>query len=176
MANVVSQFRGVNAYITPPGEAQVNYAGRVEEFHPAQLEVSTREYQAGGMDIPVLLDMGMEALEARLVVNGYEPATFHQFGLADAEAANLEVRGGLEDYNGAMHQLIFIMRGNVNMIGMGRIRGRGDVPKTMINLALSYYKIMYDNTPLIEIEAMGMVRKINGVDRLAALRTAIGLT
>ena len=176
MANVATQFRAINAYITPPGESQVNYAGRVEEFHPAQLEVSTREYQAGGMDVPVQLDMGMEPLDARLIVNGYEPATFSQFGLADAEAANLEVRGGLEDYEGPTHQLIFTMRGNVTMIGMGRIRGRGDIPKTMINIALSYYKITYDGNPLIEIEAMGMIRKINGVDRLAALRAAIGLT
>ena len=176
MANVVSQFKALNLYIDrTDGRGRVNYAGRIEEFHPAELQISTREYQAGGMDMPILLDMGMEALVARATINGYEPTTFHQFGLADAEAANMEVRGGLRDYQGPEHTLIFNMRGNVVAIGMNRIMGRGDIPKTMIVLALNYYKISLDGEPLIEIESTGMVRKINGIDQLAGLRQAIGL-
>ena len=176
MANVASQFKALNLYIDRvDGRGRADYAGRIEEFHPAELQISTREYQAGGMDMPVLLDMGMEPLVARAVINGYEETTFHQFGLADARAANMEARGGLRDYGGEEHTLIFNMRGNVIAIGMNRIMGRGDIPKTMVVIALNYYKILYDGNPLIEIEAEGMVRKINGVDQLAGLRQAIGL-
>ena len=175
MANVVSQFKALNMYITPPGQSQVSYAGRLEIFEPAELQINVREYQASGMDMPVLLDMGMEPLIARATVNGYEPTTFNQFGLANAEAANMEVRGGLRDYQGPEHQVIFTMRGNIIGIGMQGIRGRGDIPKTMIVMALNYYKIAYDGTPMIEIEANGMIRKVNGIDQLEGLRQAIGL-
>ena len=34
-------------------------------------QFSVMEHQASGMDMPILLDMGMEAMTARLVINGY---------------------------------------------------------------------------------------------------------
>ena len=90
-------------------------------------------------------------------------------------AANMEVRGGLEDYDGSIKQVVFTMRGNVVNMPFGRIRGRGEVPKMIIEMALSYYKIAIDDTIHIEIDAILMTRIINGVDRLADLRAAIGL-
>ena len=61
------------------------YAGVCEEFHPAPLRIMTDAYHPAGMDMPVLLDMGMMPLEARLVINGYDGNVLNQFGLADAE-------------------------------------------------------------------------------------------
>ena len=135
----------------------------------------TDAYQAAGMDMPVLLDMGMMPLEARLVINGYDGHILNQFGLADAEAANMEVRGGLEDYDGATRDVVFKMRGNVVTMPFGRIRGRGEVPKMIIEMALSNYEIRIAGTEHVYIDAINMIRRINGVDRLEALRAAIGL-
>ena len=176
MANVVKQFRNMNAFFNG-----TNYAGQVDEFHPPQLEVMTEPYKAGGMDVPVLLDMGMEPLEGRLIINGYEQTAFAGFGLADAKAATMTVKGGLEDYDGTTTVVQWIMTGNITTLGMGRIRGRGETPRTMINIACVEYQIKQGATGteadpnIIDIDVLNFTRIINGVDRLEALRTAIGL-
>jgi UDP-N-acetylmuramoyl-L-alanyl-D-glutamate--2,6-diaminopimelate ligase len=40
------------------------YAGKIDEITLPKLTIKTEEYRAGGMDIPVSIDMGMEKLEA----------------------------------------------------------------------------------------------------------------
>lgn len=42
-------------------------------------------------------------------------------------------------------------------------------------MALTYYKLEIDGRVIYEIDALGMKRVINGVDQLAAQRTALGL-
>ena len=170
MANVAEQFRAINAYVA--GES---YAGRVEEFHPARLQIMVDDYHAGAMDTPVMLDMGMETPVSRLIINGYHGQILNQFGLSDANAVQMEVRGALEDYGGAVRNITFKMTGNVIDIPFGRIRGRGEVPKMVIQLSCSYYEIIIDGTSHITIDVLNMIRIVNGVDRLAALRDAIGV-
>ena len=182
MANVVKQFRNMNAFFRNENYPEpVNYAGQVDEFHPPQLEIMTEPYKAGGMDVPVLLDMGMMPLEGRLIINGYEQSAFGGFGLADAKAATITVKGGLEDYDGTTGVMQWIMTGNITSLGMGRIRGRGETPRTMLSIACVEYQIKQGPTggpgdpDLINIDVLNFTRFINGVDRLAALRAAIGL-
>ena len=172
MANVVHQFRDINLYL-----AGDNYAGQLDEFHPPQLQTMIDWYRAAGMDAPIPLDMGMDAMASRMLVNGYQPNSFTQFGLADINATQALVLGGLEDTDGATATLSFTMRGRVAAINMERARGRGEVPRTMIQMGLTYYMIEHsaEAQPLIEIDVMNMVRKINGIDRLAELRAALGL-
>lgn len=42
------------------------YAGRVDEIKLPKLTLKTEEHRAGGMDIPVELELGMDKLEAEL--------------------------------------------------------------------------------------------------------------
>lgn len=172
MANVVDQYRDIEARYN--GES---LAGQLDEFHPPQLQTMVHWYRAGGMDTSIPLDMGMEPLVARLLINGYQQGSFTQFGLANIDATPLLVYGGLEDTDGTVSQIIFEMRGRVAATNMERIRGRGEVPRVMLQMGLTYYKITHSRvaTPLIEIDPMNMVRKIAGIDRLASLRAAIGL-
>ena len=179
MANVAEQFRAINFYVTNrhdiTNDAANQYAGRLEEFHPARLMIMTHEYHGGAMDTPVLLDMGMEALTARAIINGYHGNLLNSFGLADANAVNCEARGALEDYDGEVRNITFKMTGNIIDMPFGRIRGRGEVPKTIIQIACSNYQIIIDGTEHIYIDALGMIRRIGGIDRLEALRAAIGV-
>ena len=170
MANVVKQFRNMSLDLD-----NQPMAGTVEEFHPPNLSVDTTPYKAGGMDVPVLLDMGMNVLMARAMVNGYQPKVFSQFGLADKRKANMTVYGALEDYTGEVTQVKFVMRGLQTTTGMERVRGRGEVPRTVIEIACVEYIISFDNTVMIDIDVLNMTRIVNGVDRLAKLRAAIGL-
>lgn len=42
-------------------------------------------------------------------------------------------------------------------------------------MSLTYYKLEIDGRLLYEIDPLGMKRVVNGVDQLAAQRTALGL-
>ena len=172
MANVVHQYRSIEGKYNG-----VSLAGQLDEFHPPQLQTMIDWYRAGGMDMPIPLDMGMDPLVARLIINGYQPEAFTQFGLADINSTPLLVLGGLQDSDGTFSQITFEMRGRVAATNQERVRGRGEVPRVMVQMGLTFYKVMHslENEPLIEIDAMNMVRKIAGVDRLAPLRAALGL-
>ena len=179
MANIAQQFRALNAYINTQTESadadSGNFAGKVEEFHPPQLKIMTAEYHASGMDAPVLLDMGMEPLVARLIINGYFGQALENFGLADANAALWEVKGGLEDYDGKVKTVRFEMTGNIVDMPFSRIRGRGEVPKMVIEIACSKYQIFIGDTEHVHIDILNYIRRIGSTDRLEKLREAIGL-
>ena len=47
------------------------YAGRVDEVENPKLSLKTEEHRAGGMDLPVEVELGMEKLEASLTFSDY---------------------------------------------------------------------------------------------------------
>ncbi len=55
-------LRNFNVFVDGRG-----YAGKIEEITLPKLTIKTEEYRAGGMDIPISIDMGMEKLEAVLL-------------------------------------------------------------------------------------------------------------
>jgi P2 family phage contractile tail tube protein len=50
-----------------------NYAGQIEEINLPKPTVKTEEHRVGGMDAPIALDMGMEALKADFTLTGFDP-------------------------------------------------------------------------------------------------------
>lgn len=52
------------------------HAGHVDEVTLPKLTIKTEEHRAGGMDLPVELDMGMEKLEASIVLSDTNPDIF----------------------------------------------------------------------------------------------------
>ncbi|NSX83964.1 phage major tail tube protein, partial [Wolbachia endosymbiont of Atemnus politus] len=72
------------------------YAGKIDEITLPKLTIKTEEYRAGGMDIPVSIDMGMEKLEADFTFAEYDSELFRLFGLIDGNSVSLTLRGGLQ--------------------------------------------------------------------------------
>lgn len=85
-------LKNFNAFVDGRG-----YAGRIDEISLPKLSIKTEEHRAGGMDIPVAIDMGMEKLEAELTFSEYDPELFRLFGLVDGNAVSLTLRGGLQE-------------------------------------------------------------------------------
>lgn len=151
------------------------HAGHVDEVTLPKLTIKTEDHRAGGMDIPVELDMGMERLETTLILSDTNPDIFRSFGLLDSEGIPLTVRGATQRQGSATVQAVTVnLRGGWREIDMGAWKP-GDRNTMTIAAALSYYKLTVDDEELVEIDAINMIRKINGVDQLAAQREAIGL-
>ena len=152
------------------------YAGRVDEITLPVLTIKTEDHRAGGMDLPVELDMGMERLEASMIISEFDSDIFRRsFGLLDSGGVLISVRGATQRQSDATVTPV-----TVNMIGGWRSLdpgawAAGTKTRLTINAALTYYRLIIDGEDLVEIDAINMIRIINGVDQLAAQRQAIGL-
>ncbi|XGA08486.1 MAG: phage major tail tube protein [Wolbachia endosymbiont of Xenopsylla cheopis] len=149
------------------------YAGRIDELTLPKLTIKTEEYRAGGMDIPVSIDLGMEKLEAELTFAEYDTELFRLFGLTDGNSVPLTLRGGLQGNNN-VEAVVINLRGTFRELDFGSWKsGEKAALKCMVNA--HYYKLTIGGKELIEIDAENMMRKINGVDQLASLQMALGI-
>lgn len=151
------------------------YAGRVEEVTLPKLTLKTEEFRAGGMDVPIALDLGMEKLEADLTFAEYDPELFKLFGLIESNAIALTLRGALHEVGKSdAIPMVLHLRGTLRELDFGAWKA-GEKATLKVAVDLRYYKMVYGEQDLVEIDAENMIRKINGVDQLASSRTALGI-
>ena len=161
-------LKNFNAFVDGRG-----YAGRIDEISLPKLSIKTEEHRAGGMDIPVAIDMGMEKLEAELTFSEYDPVLFRLFALVVVNAVSLSLRGGLQG-SGDAEAVVVNLRGQLKELDPGNWKP-ADKATLKCTVSIRYYKLTIDRRELIEIDAENMVRKINGVDQMSSLRTALGI-
>ncbi|HYD66995.1 phage major tail tube protein [Azospirillum sp.] len=153
----------------------IGYAGRVDEVTLPKLSIKAVEHRAGGMDLPVQLDMGLTAMEIAMVLSDFEPEVFRSFGLLDSAGTPITVRGAFQAQGSADVLAVSIaMRGGWKTLDAGKWKP-GEKSILTVTGALSYYKLMVGSETLVEIDAVNMVRIIDGVDQMKAMRDAIGL-
>ncbi len=163
-------LKNLNLFIDGRG-----YAGRVDEVTLPKLTVKTEEHRAGGMDLPVELDMGMEKLELSLVLSDFDPKVFRSFGLLNIVGLPVTIRGAFQAQGSAAVQAVTVnLRGGWKEIDAGAWKA-GDKSTLKLQSTASYYKLTVDGTDIVEIDAINMLRVIDGVDQLALQRLAIGL-
>ncbi|AAO56873.1 phage major tail tube protein [Pseudomonas syringae pv. tomato] len=152
----------------------VSFQGDVSSLTLPKLTLKTEEHRAGGMDLPVELDMGMEKQEANFTTTGVRRESLKFFGLADGTAFNGVFRGAFKGLKGKVTPVVVTLRGRLKEVDMGDWKP-GDKSEIKHAVALTYYKLEVDGRLIYEIDALGMKRVIDGVDQLAAERSALGL-
>ena len=161
-------LKNFNAFVDGKG-----FAGRIDEIKLPKLSLKTEEFRAGGMDIPIQIDLGMEKLEAELTFAEYDPDLFRLFGLTDNSGIAFTLRGGLQSA-ASTESVVINLRGILTELDPGSWKP-GDKSNLKCTVSASYYKLTIDNRELIEIDAENMIRKINGSDQLSSLRSALGI-
>ncbi|WP_264687702.1 phage major tail tube protein [Wolbachia endosymbiont (group A) of Sympetrum striolatum] len=149
------------------------YAGKIDEVTLPKLTIKTEEYRAGGMDIPINIDMGMEKLEADFTFSEYDSELFRLFGLINNNAVSLTLRGGLQGGSDA-ESVVINLRGLFKELDFGNWKA-AEKATLKCTVAANYYKLTIDGRELIEIDAENMIRKIDGVDQMTSMRTALGI-
>lgn len=150
------------------------YAGQIDEYNAPDLSITTEDYRAGGMDAPIAIEMGQEPLETSFSLIAYDADVLALWGVAEGASVPFIVRGALESFDGTVKPVRHEMRGKITSIGRGTW-APGQKPALTITMRLSYYKEVHDGSTLHEIDVENMIRIVNGTDRLAAQREAIGL-
>ncbi|QBZ91125.1 phage major tail tube protein [Pseudomonas viciae] len=152
----------------------VSFQGDVPSLTLPKLTLKMEEHRGGGMDAPVELDMGMEKQEANFTTTGVRRESLKFFGLADGTAFNGTFRGAYKGLKGKVTPVIVTLRGTLKEVDMGDWKP-GDKAEIKHSIGLTYYKLEVDGRTVYEIDPIGMRRVINGVDQLAAQRSALGL-
>lgn len=176
------------------------YAGRVEEVTLPKLTIKTEDYQLGGLDTPVQLDMGMDKLECELTLSEYDTHAIKLFGITDSSdiptiargsfvdpilnaitsvsgsgQIALTLRGGLGGETLAeVTPAVIGLTGNVIELDFGQWKA-GEHAPLRIRLALRYYKLQIGAENLVEIDVENKLRKINGADQVSALKGITGI-
>lgn len=161
--------KNINLFVDGRG-----YAGQIEEFNPPKLTLQTEDFRAGGMDAPVKVTMGMEALDCDFSLKAYDRDVLAMFGVVEGASVPLVVREALESFDGTVTQVERTMRGKITELDEGTSKP-GEIPLLKVTLNLTYYKMKHGDRVVHEIDIENMVRTINGVDALAAIRAALGM-
>lgn len=150
------------------------YAGQIIDFNAPKLTLQTEDFRGGGMDAPLKLTMGMEAMDTDFALLAYDKDVLALFGVAEGSAIPFVAREALESYDGTVTQVVHTMRGKITGIDPGTSKA-GEVPELRLTMNLAYYKMQHGSTVVHEIDVENFVRIINGVDSLSSIATALGI-
>ncbi|MEQ6290542.1 phage major tail tube protein [Vogesella sp. GCM10023246] len=154
--------------------AGTSYAGKASQVQLPKLKRKTEAWRGGGMDGEIDLAVGLEKMEAGFTLTGIDKASLAMFGLADGSAFNGTFRGAFTDKKGKVVAAVCTLRGLLTEVDMGNWEA-GKKNETKYALTADYYKLEVDGAVVYEIDPVGLVRIIDGVDELAAERAALGL-
>lgn len=148
-----------------------SYAGECNQVTLPELNLQTEEFRGGGMDAPVEMDMGMEALRSSLEFLSVPAEVMKLFGKEDVP---LTLRGLLKSSNGTKRGATAELRGK--FIGQNPNNWQaGQQSNYTATFAATYYKLTIGGEVIHEIDTVRVVRIIDGVDQLADDRRILGL-
>ena len=150
-----------------------SWAGLVTSVTLPKLARKFEGYRGGGMDSEVQLDMGGEPMELETTCGGPMRDAIRQIGEARAGGVFRRFVGTYQnDDTGGVDAVEITMRGRPQEIDRGEQKvGEGGEFKD--KWALVYFKLEWNGRVLIEIDVLGMVYMIDGVDRLAEQRAIL---
>jgi hypothetical protein len=152
-----------------------SYLGVVSEFTQPKLALQMEEYRGGGMLGPVKIDMGLGLMEAEFTLGGLVKQVMRQFGITRLDGVLLRLVGAYQrDDGSAVESVEIVMRGRHEEIDMGNAKP-GEDTEHKVKMPLAYYKLVIDGRTEIEIDMLNSIFVVDGVDRYADIREAMGL-
>jgi P2 family phage contractile tail tube protein len=152
-----------------------SYLGVVSSLTLPKLTRKLENYRGGGMSGSVSVDFGLDddALALEWTLGGMDELVLQQWG----STADIPLRfaGSFQrDDTGDISAVEVVMRGRHKEFDFGEYK-QGEDTETKISTQCTYFKLTIDGKELIEVDTVNMVEIVNGVDRLAEHRSALGL-
>lgn len=134
------------------------------EYTPPALAVVEAEFRAGHMDMPAILDDGMEALSVSIKLKGVDERVLALFGFQTGGRPRFAVREGYAAGKGS-DLLTDEMTGMITRYESDA-RTESDRAKCGVTLTLrpEVYKRTLNNKELVYLEPLQGIRRINGVE------------
>lgn len=160
-------LKNFNSYVNGRG-----FQGRIDEHELPEITIKTDEHRAGGMDAPVELDMGMEAMTTKVTVSDPDSPLLKLLGVPGTRIVS---RGSfVRDSDNSRVPVVVEMGGKFKKTGMGSWKS-GEKAPFEHEATLDFYSLTVGGEEIYYIDVHNMVRRIGGVDQLAGIRQDIGL-
>lgn len=151
------------------------YLGEVSTVSLPTLSRKMEEWRGGGMGGPVEMDLGLEAMELKSTFGGPMRDILRQWGVTTVDGVYLRFAGGYQqDDTGAVDTIEVIVRGRHKEIEMGD-QEVGEPGEFSVTSSVTYYKLVWNGRTEIEIDLLAGIEIVDGVDRRASIRTALGI-
>jgi len=151
-----------------------NWMGLVGEVQLPKLAKKVEQWRGGGMLSEVDIEMGLEKMEVELKLGGMVVKALRMFGAVGVSGTMLRFVGAYqEDGIGLVKPAELVMRGMVTEVDPGSAKV-GDNTEWPMKATLSYIKWTINGRTEVEIDVLNCVMIIDGIDRMAAIRAAIG--
>lgn len=152
-----------------------NFQGMVSEITLPKLTRKMEDYRASGMNGTIKLDHGQEAMSMEATYGGLMMSVLKQWGIQTHDGVQMRFAGAYQAEGSKTYDAVeVVIRGRHSEFDFGNAKPGDDTP-FKVKTELSYYKLIINGEDIIEIDVINMIEKVNGVDLLAAARTAIGL-
>jgi P2 family phage contractile tail tube protein len=152
----------------------LSYIGQATSVTVPKLTRKMEDYRGAGMNAPVKIDMGMEGLVLEFSCGGFMVDALAAFGATRHDATQLRFVGSYQrDDTGDVDAVEITVRGRYSEIDMGDAKP-GDDTEHKFKAELSFYRLEVAGREVMLIDIPNMVEIIDGIDRLAQQRAAIG--
>ncbi|OPB29851.1 phage major tail tube protein [Bartonella sp. WD12.1] len=149
----------------------IPYREKCDSITLPSLNLVVESFRAGGMDVPVGIEMGMEELTLSMTI---ADCSDQLLGLLGKENIDISLRGAIKAQGSGAEGIVISMRGFCKGYEYGQWQPGAKVATT-INYTLNYFKYVQNDKEIVEIDAYNMVRKFNGVDQLKEYREILGM-
>lgn len=143
-------------------------------YTPVDMKVIEDEYKTGAMDMSVTLDGGMDKMGASFKVAGSDVNVMSMFGLIPGVRTRFEIRSAFTGVNGETITQVDIYEGLITGITDDE---QGTDSKSSVGqsvtIAPSYFKRTLGGLEIYELHPVKMIRRINGVNVLAGVASAL---
>lgn len=162
------KLKNMNAYVDGG-----SYIGIIAEYVEPKLAIKMEEYRGGGMLGPVMLDNGLEAMEAEMTMAGHVAALIRKFGTTDVNGVRVRLVGAYQADDGSRAQAVEIYLGSrFQEIDPGTAKP-GDDTEHKFKPVIAYYRRVVDGRTEIEIDMLRGVFIVDGIDRYAEIMDII---
>jgi uncharacterized protein len=159
-------IRNFNAFVDG-----ISYFGIATEAKLPQPKIQAEAHRGSGMDGPVGIDMGMEGLSSEILFAEHRPDLLTKFG---SQTRFVLRPAALGEDSPEADTIIATMGGLITSSESGDLKpGANATLKLMMDVR--YYRLEINGVEIYEIDLVHGIRRVNGVDQLAAIRRAMGL-
>lgn len=165
---IPKKLKNMNVHVDGKG-----YLGRASEFEEPTLALATEEYRGGGMLGSVMIDLGLEAMEAKIKMGGHEAGLIRKFGTTMIDGVRVRLTGAYQAENGLPAEAVEIyIGGRFTEISPGTSKP-GDDTEQEFSVAVAYYRREVNGRTEIEIDMVNGVFVVDGFDRYAEIMAII---
>lgn len=154
-----------------------SYLGEIKTVVLPKLGRKTEDYRGGGMNGTVKTDMGMsdDGLVLESTFGGLDLLTLRQYGMEKIDGVYMRFTSAYQrDDTGEVDAVEVVVRGRHEEIDGGDSEPGEDTEHKVVTNCV-YYKLTVNGKVEIEIDILGFKEVIDGVDRLAKQRNALGI-